>query len=37
MVSKGAERSSKVSAVTLPAFFDDRISLWSLRRAVSVD
>ena len=37
MVSKAAERSSKVSAVTLPASVDARISLWILRRAVSVD
>ena len=32
MVSKAAERSSNVSAVTLPAFFDARILLWMFSR-----
>ena len=37
MVSKAAERSSNVSAVTLPASIDARISLCILNRAVSVE
>ena len=37
MVSKAAERSSNVSAVTLPASIDARISLWIYSRAVSVE
>ena len=37
MVSKAEERSSKLSAVTLPASIDDRISLWILKRSVSVE
>ena len=37
MVSKAAERSSNVSAVTLPASIDTRISLWIFSRAVSVE
>ena len=34
IVSKAAERSSRVNAVTLPSSIDERISLWILRRAV---
>ena len=37
MVSKAAERSSNVSAVTLLASTDARISLWIFSRAVSVE
>ena len=37
MVSKAIERSSIVSAVTLPASTDARISLWIFSRAVSVE
>ena len=37
MVSKAAERSSNVGAVTLPASIDTRISLWIFSRAVSVE
>ena len=36
VVSKAAERSSRVNAVTLPSSTDDRISLWILRRSLSV-
>ena len=36
MVSKAAERSGSVSALTLPASIDARISLWILSRAVTV-
>ena len=37
IVSKAAERSSRVNAVTLPSSIAERISLWILRRAVSVE
>ena len=37
LVSKELERSSNVSAVTLPASIDARISLGILRRPVSVE
>ena len=37
MVSKTAERSNNVSAVTLPASIDARISLWIFSRAVSIE
>ena len=37
IISKTAERAGTVSAATLPASIDDRISLWNLRKAVSVE
>ena len=36
MVSKAAEKLRKVSAITLPTSFDDRISLWIFRRTLNV-